>query len=520
MGYVLMWLIMSAVIFGIDFLIVSVGAGIEMSHWTNFFISIIISAILVANELRRPNHKEYNRKKAMYPKIPEKYLHDKPISSGVLFGKDYHTNKFVSAETGHHVLVCGSTGSGKTATTLIPTLLSCDSGSRQIIDIKSRELAFKTGDINNPKCQIIDFNRQDDYVWGWDIYYKLKRNGKDTEQEVLEVLLEIAHIIVTKGHMSEEFWSDASRNALIGVLLYEFVYKKTYEFIDGIHHMLSMPLQKAMESALNGVTKDSLVCAYLNTLVGCTEEVIFSVDITLKQNLFQFLNNDIVYFLKGNKKRSNPKMLEQEGISQYLCIDEHKLDSGYDRIFCIILSQTLREISSRPTKNEDLAQVYLIWDEWQKLSESVTAIRTMTASFLKTARSKKASVVLAVQNLDNFKKDEIYDILSNIHYLYVLSSNNANSLTTEVVCKMAGTYVEKTKSFSEGKGTSHSTSYTEKPILKPEDLNTLGNDAVLIVSNEGYFRTNKEGTAYYKVEPFKTRFEKLVSVNRNVMRDV
>ena len=31
-------------------------------------------------------------------------------------------------------------------------------------------------------------------------------------------------------------------------------------------------------------------------------------------------------------------------------------------------------------------------------------------------------------------------ILSNVHYLYVLTSNNSNSLTSDVICKMAGNY--------------------------------------------------------------------------------
>lgn len=68
------------------------------------------------------------------------------------------------------------------------------------------------------------------------------------------------------------------------------------------------------------------------------------------------------------------------------------------------------------------------------------------ATFLKTGRSKHATAVLAVQNLDNFKKEVIYDILSNIHYY-------------------------------------------------------------------GYVRTNKEGSAYYKTEPFKSQYERIMAIN-------
>ena len=159
-------------------------------------------------------------------------------------------------------------------------------------------------------------------------------------------------------------------------------------------------------------------------------------------------------------------------------------------------------------------------DEWQRLTESVEPLRKSTSSFLKTARSKHASVILAPQNLDAVDKSTIYDILSNMHFLYVLSSNNANSLTSEVVCKMAGEYYEKEKSITEGKGTSSSTSFREKAILKPGDLNNLGDDAVLIITNHGYVRTNKEGTAFYKSQPFKSQYEKIMAVNREAMEGV
>ena len=85
---------------------------------------------------------------------------------------------------------------------------------------------------------------------------------------------------------------------------------------------------------------------------------------------------------------------------------------------------------------------------------------------------------------------------------------------------MAGTYYEKTQNYTEGRGTSLSTPFQEKQVLKPEDLNNLGDDAVLIITNQGYVRTNKEGTAYYKVEPFKSKYEAIIKINREKMKGV
>ncbi len=487
---------------------------------TLIYIVFITAALVIANELRRPTPKEVYRKAALYPKIPKKFLTDEPKSGNIIFGKDYHTKKTVVSEVGHHCLICGSTGSGKTATCLLPTILSYDgTGSLQIVDIKSHELSFKTSDIFNNKTQIVDLNQRKPYVYGWDLLYKLKKDGTDTEQEVLDVVKEIAYVVVPKAKSNNSFWDDAARNEFIGLFLYEYIYVGQREFIDIVASMMNIPLREHLESALNAAPTTSLVASYLTSLASSADETLFSVDLTLSQNLYPFVSEDAVYFFRDNTKRTNPTVLNQDGVKQYLCVEEQKLDSGYDKFVNIIMKQTLQELQSRTTSGT-YPQTTLIWDEWQRLTDSCSELRSVTASFLKTGRSKHASVVLCVQNLDGFDKQLILDLISNIHYFYVLASNNSQSFTTEVVTKMAGTYYERERSHSEGKGTSISTSFREKNILKPEDLNCLGDDAVLLITNHGYVRTNKEGTAYYKVEPFKTKFEKIVAVNKTAMDGV
>ena len=490
-------------------------------EWLNWLLLlIVIAAIIAANELRRPRPQEIYRKKAVYPKIPDRFLASKPPSGSIIFGKDYHTKKTVVSEVGHHVLVCGSTGSGKTATCLLPSILNYDgTGSLQIIDIKSRELSFKSADVFDEKTQIVDLNLRKPYVYGWDLLYKLKKDGTDTEQEVLDVVREIAYVIVPKSKSNNSFWDDAARNEFIGLFLYDYIYGGQREFVDIVTSMMNIPLRDHLECALNGSPKTSIIASYLTSLASSADETLFSVDLTLSQNLFPFVSEDAVYFFRDNPKRATPTILNQDGVKQYLCVDEHKLDSGYDKFVNIIMKQTLQELQSRTTSGT-YPQTTLLWDEWQRLTDSVSDLRSVTASFLKTGRSKHASVVLCVQNLDGFDKPLILDILSNIHYFYVLASNNSQSFTTEVVTKMAGSYYERERSHSEGKGTSISTSFREKNVLKPEDLNCLGDDAVLIITNHGYVRSNKEATAYYKTEPYKSKYEKIVALNKTAMEGV
>ena len=520
-GYVFLCVLLTLLLAAALFIMISSWEAVQMPALAALGIVVVVAAIVIANELRRPMPREYFRKKALFPRIPNKFLASKPQSGSIIFGKDYHTHKTVVSEVGHHVLLCGSTGSGKTATCLLPSILNYDgTGSLQIVDIKSRELSYKSADVFNENTQIVDLNLRKPYVYGWDLLYKLKKDGTDTEQAVLDVVKEIAYVIVPRSKSGDSFWNDAARNEFIGLFLYEYIYAGQTEFIDIVTSMMNIPLREHLESALNGSPKTSLVASYLTSLASSADETLFSVDLTLSQNLYPFVAEDAVYFFRDNKKRANPTALNHEGVKQYLCVDEHKLDSGYDKFINIIMKQTLQELQSRTTSGT-YPQTTLIWDEYQRLTDSCgDEIRSATASFLKTARSKHASVILCAQNLDGFDKQLILDILSNIHYFYVLASNNSQSFTTEVVTKMAGSYYEKEQSHSEGRGTSISTSFREKSVLKPEDLNCLGDDAVLIITNHGYVRSNKEATAYYKTEPYKSKYEKILAVNKTAMDGV
>lgn len=517
--YLLLWIILIAILFGLMYFSIPLLTTWDISMISMLWIATAIAAILVANEMRRPQFKEYNRKKALYPKIPDKYITDKPVSGSVIFGKDHRTGKTVFAEPGHHSIIVGSTGSGKTATCLIPSILTHTTGSAFIVDIKSRELTLKTADIHNSKTILVDLDHQAPYVHGWDILYALKRDGTDTEQDVLKVIREIAGIIIPKSTTGDQFWNDSARALFTGLAIFEIVYQQNYEFVDVVGSMMNIPLRDHLDLALNTVPKSSVVASYLTGLANTADETLFSCDISMCQHLYFFVSTEAAFALRDNVRRANPTMLNQEGTRMYLSVSEEQLDCGFEKITCIVIKQVLQELQSRTTTGE-YPPCILLLDEWQRLTESAEELRKTTASFLKTGRSKHASVVLCLQNLDAIDKSTIYDILSNIHYFYILSSNNSNSLTSEVVCKMAGSYYEKTVSTTEGRGTSTSTSFQEKQVLRPEDLNNLGEDAILIITNHGYVRTHKEGTAYYKMEPYKKQYEKIMMVNKEVMEGV
>lgn len=496
--------------------------GIDIPTYSVLMLAAALVVSFLSNEIAKPQNKLYNRKKALYPKIPKDLLFDEPVSNSVVLGRDIHSDKLVQKNPKEiqHALIVGQTGSSKTASVLLPSIYSSNTGSKQILDIKSRELMLKSADLSSDKTYVVDLNVNADYAWGWDVFYKLGEIAEETSLEnvAMNVLMEVASIVIPDVKTADNFWNSAARNLFIGIGVFDYVYKEKRNFVEVVERLLTIPLREHLDEALQTVQKTSLVASLLNAYSSTEDETLMSIQITMTQPLYIFLQQDVQYAFKTNPKKANPRLLNQEGISMYLCVDENRLDSGYDKLLQIIMKQTLSELQNRDSVTE-YPIVNLYWDEYGRCCDSCPDLLKATSSFLKTARSKLVNVTMAVQSLDSFDKVLLYDLLANITYLIVLNCSNANSLTAEIVCKMAGRYYEMRKSFNTGKGKNSSISYEEKDVLKPGDLNILGDEAVLLVSNKGYFRVRK-ATQYYIYEPFKSAYEKIFKQNKEILKEV
>ena len=512
---VLEYLICTVIIFGLGSAAIFI-IDLPIPIYVALILSAAVSAIIIADRIARPEIKEYRRGSALRPKIPPQLLQPSPVSNSVVFGKDINSDKYVMKQPNEiqHTLIVGQTGSGKTASILLPSIYSSTNGSKQILDIKSRELTMKSADLDSDKTYVVDLNRHDSYCYGWNVFYKL--HDDSTEYDVLNVLQEIASIIIPDPKSGDQFWTQAARNLFIGLGIFEYLHAEKHSFVDVIDSMLTIPLREHLETALNTVKKDSLTASFLNAYRDTEDETLMSIQITMTQPLYIFLQQDVRHTFKENVKKADPTLLNTDSVSMYLCVDENRLDTGYDKLIQIILKQTLSEIQSRET-TYDGPITNLYWDEFGRCCDSCPDVLKTTASFLKTARSKRANLTMAVQSLDSFDKKLLYDILANTTYLFVLNCSNANSLTAEITVKLAGKYYEQRKSFNSGKARNSSTSFEEKDVLKAGDLNTLGDEAILLVSNLGYFRTNKSRTAYYKYEPFKSKYEAIYARNSEII---
>ena len=94
-NYVLLWVVLTILATVLLVMVLNGWSGFAVPGIVIVFIASIVTAIIIANEIRRPVPQEYYRKKALYPKIDDKFLFDTPPSGSVIFGKDIHTKNLM-----------------------------------------------------------------------------------------------------------------------------------------------------------------------------------------------------------------------------------------------------------------------------------------------------------------------------------------------------------------------------------------------------------------------------------------
>lgn len=194
-----------------------------------FVLSFIPLLLIVMDKLNRPSvqNASHGKEKAMRPEVPKELICDKP--TGLTLGK--WKNKYVCADIWKyqfHEFIIGGSGSGKTSTILIPTLLANKDVPALVIDIKG-EISLKTKKLTDDK--LIIFNPQErNGTYGYNPLFQLSDTA--INQEVFEVMQSIVHSLISLGGNSEnDFWKLSARNYMLGAFLYVYINKDIHEFI-------------------------------------------------------------------------------------------------------------------------------------------------------------------------------------------------------------------------------------------------------------------------------------------------
>lgn len=436
-------------------------------------------------------------------KVPDKRLLSR-VPQGIVLGKS--AGRYLTIQPGvtpgaAHTLVLGTTGSGKTSSVLLSTLLAKQikgAYSYILVDIKG-ELAQK-GFFPTDKVAVFHPCRRD--LYGIDFLYDI--DSDSAELEVITTLRRVVYSLIPLKHTTEEFWPVAARTVLLGVWLFGWQHKGYNTLPDLVDFALSKNLDALLTDILVEAEENSVVTRLLSPYGGdcVAEETIGSIAANIGNALQLFASDaNLRYLTKEAPKKIIPSLVEQ-GVSIDIMIEDRDLEV-YAPVLSLAVATCIAYLSS--SEREKLVeqdaghnQVIFLLDEFGRLPE----IQGLPA-ILQIGRSRGCSVLGCLQSWsaaeEKYGEKTAADMLTNFPYRVFLQAQ-PESKDIEMAIKGFGKYMEKKVSLNTGRNKSYSYQFEEKDILQASVLLTLPDkNRVALLSPYGaymlqrcqYFRDKK-----------------------------
>lgn len=443
---------------------------------------------------------------AMYPKIPPELLSKEP--EGIILGKYKNRYVRIPLKDIYHYCILGGSGSGKTSTVLLDTLLANFATGRNdfttfCVDIKG-EISQKSTFAYDENVLVV--NPSDRTTVGWDAYYRLHDNPGD--DLIVEAIEEISQALINSTNPKDSFFVENARTMFTGLLLYYF--KQGESFIDSVNKILESEIKSLISEIIKSSEPSDLHYKYLAKFEGKDAESVEDCMVEMTTSLSVFSKSDIRFCFRDNYQKASPYSLK-EGKSVFLAIPEHMLES-YKTIMRLCTVQTLKELERR--SEEETKPMLLIIDEFARLGK-ITGIFNALA----TLRSKKVMVMLAFQSLAQceviYSKEETRVLMENCRAKIICEISDTTS--AKAVQDWCGKYRDKKETLNTGKNRNKSYTYEDKPIVEPDDLITLvkKEEEILVISgNCGYLRPKK--CYYFKDPKLKALADKVREHNKNI----
>lgn len=442
---------------------------------------------------------------AMYPRVPSELLSKKP--EGVILGT--YKNKYVRLSKGEilHTCIIGGSGSGKTSTVLLDTLLANfatdDTPAYQVfaVDIKG-ELHQKSTYAYADNVLIVDPTNRT--TTGWDAYYRLHDNPSD--DLTIEAMEEIAQALIISTNLKDNFFVENARSMFVGLLLYYF--KQGESFIDSVNKILEAEIKSLIEEIIKGSEPSDLWYKYLAKFSGKDAESVQDCMVEMTTSLSVFSKSDVKFCFRDNYIKASPYSFSEEK-SIFLAIPEHMLES-YKTLLRLCTVQTFKEMERR--SESETKPMLIIIDEFARLGRMEGIFNALA-----TLRSKKVMVMLAFQSLAQveviYSKEEARVLTDNCRVKVICEVSDPQ--TARTVQDWCGKYKEKKETLTGGKGRHKSYTYEDKPIIEHNDLITLvkREEVILLISGIGNLCPKK--CYYFKDKKISSLAAKVRGYNKN-----
>lgn len=406
---------------------------------------------------------------------------------GLPIGKTFRLSEKKSFE---HYLLVGPTGSGKSVSTAIPSILSLPGHASVVITDPKGELFQKTARhaLNQGK-NIMFFSP----FKGTTMKYNplaLCRNVSEV-RELAQVLLAngnaaIEQMTGTKSGGSE--WTNMATPLFVAFLLFV---RELGEPENTVDKALELIVENDLET-LKLLIEDSIPDAQqqMNIFLQSaeSEKTASSIKTVLATNLQMFTDPIVKEITSVNE--INPKALREHPTHLYVMVPEHK-----SSFMAPLMSPFYSQLMNHLIEDDKGAPVYFLLDEFANIG-MIPNIDVILA----TCRSRKMSISIYIQSVNQLKQkygesaNSILDNLKTKAFLPGLSYDSA-----EYASKMLGFKEIKSvsTSFSKKNDNSYSVSAQKRELMTPDEVRRLPDETILIISDNRNAYMDKQNR-YFK----------------------
>ena len=487
----------------------------------NIVILSILSSIpciaINLTSLRQPSPhlaQEERKREQSQQKIPQEMRKSRPTAGDLIFGRykgDYVCTSLKNTDS--HYAIIGTSGTGKTSCYLLNNLILNHDTGALILDVKDSELFRKSTRLGDPN--VLRFAPGDRDAWGYDPFYSLGDEPDDSE--ILQVVQLVGNSIISiLVDTKDKFWPKAARNLFCGLAVYHYK-QGLHDLISIVDAILGQPIETSVAGALSTSTPSSPEYRYPIMFLGMEAATLYGVYAELASNLTVFANNPgLRYALRDNPRKITPRDLER-GKQIFLCVDQTEL-AALNGAVKLILDQMLYAMQRRMRfrTEAEVPPLLFIIDELPQLLTNGPLEQLIQG--LRVLRSSRVRMILAFQTIESlesaYSHAQVVDLCSNCNHMIILNGGNSTA-TLEMVCSLAGQFSEKRQSVSSGSHGSTTTSYEEKNILTPAEINHLPQQGkALVLSPSGYMILDK--APYFECKYIKPLAEEISRHNQQI----
>lgn len=417
-------------------------------------------------------------------KIPKELIVPSDCS-GVCFGKSQaYPAGYIgkSATEDGHILVVGSTGSGKTTAIANPSLEAWKGFTVSTFIKGSQEEFVDQRRAEGRKVIVFDPERMENNLVRYDFFAPF---GHEPEN-LVGIAMDIAEILLPLlPEDKDPIWKQAAQTYLTGAIIYG--YSIGMSFVKTLRMLLEHPV-KGIASLIMDSGSDQAI-AFISKIYAADKKLRSGTDFELVP-LTRLMSSEMLEAFTPCERCEvldwQQLNISTEPIDIVLVIPEAKLDL-WGPMLGLMLSQLIRSLERRPERTYDaqeLPPILIMVDEFPRFGEILPIING-----LNTLRSRGVTFLLLVQSLASM--DQIYGsnarriIMENCRYQIILSL--ADKESQEYFSKLVGTTatIERSSSSSEscdlsiippqiGFGYSESQQYSmgRRPLIYPHVFQT------------------------------------------------